>query len=247
MAQFEPLRILTYNVHRCVGTDGRLVPARIARAVAEAAPDVVALQELDVNRPRTGRTNQATLIADWLHMGSFFFPAHQYEDEHFGNAILTRLPATLRKAAHLPGLPNYPHRERRAAVCVTITWNDCDIQVVNTHLGLSPRERILQAQALLSDDWLGDAAFQAPHVLCGDLNALPGTRAFRRLRKHLRDPFPWSSWPPGTFPSTCPLLRLDHVLFSRHWTIQRVAVIRSRLTRVASDHLPLLVEASLTA
>jgi hypothetical protein len=47
-----PLRILTYNVHRCMGMDGKLSPERIARVIARHTPDVVALQEPDVGRER---------------------------------------------------------------------------------------------------------------------------------------------------------------------------------------------------
>src|SRR5690606_38620944 len=44
----KSLRIVTYNVHSCVGLDGRLSPARIARVLARCDADVIAIQELDV-------------------------------------------------------------------------------------------------------------------------------------------------------------------------------------------------------
>jgi len=53
-ARPAPLRIMTYNVHRCVGVDGRADPRRIAEVIAAYQPDIVALQELDVGRLRTG-------------------------------------------------------------------------------------------------------------------------------------------------------------------------------------------------
>lgn len=40
-------RIVTWNVHRCVGSDRRLDVDRIAAALAQLNPDIVALQELD--------------------------------------------------------------------------------------------------------------------------------------------------------------------------------------------------------
>jgi endonuclease/exonuclease/phosphatase family metal-dependent hydrolase len=48
------LRLLTWNVHRCTGRDGKASPERIAEVIAATAPDVVALQEVDVHRPRSG-------------------------------------------------------------------------------------------------------------------------------------------------------------------------------------------------
>ena len=39
------IRIATYNVHACVGTDGRHDPSRVAGVINEIDPDIVALQE----------------------------------------------------------------------------------------------------------------------------------------------------------------------------------------------------------
>src|SRR5439155_8536057 len=69
------LRVLTYNVHSCVGLDGSLSPDRIARVIARYEPDVVALQELDVARPRTGGVDQAEIIAARLELPPHFRPA----------------------------------------------------------------------------------------------------------------------------------------------------------------------------
>jgi endonuclease/exonuclease/phosphatase family metal-dependent hydrolase len=52
-------RIVTCNVHRCVGNDRRLDVARIAAVLSALDPDIVALQELDVGRRRTGHADQA--------------------------------------------------------------------------------------------------------------------------------------------------------------------------------------------
>ena len=47
------LRLMTYNVHRCVGVDRDLNVERVAAVIADARPDIVALQELDVGRMRS--------------------------------------------------------------------------------------------------------------------------------------------------------------------------------------------------
>ncbi len=68
------LRVMTYNVHSCVGMDGRLSTSRIARIIAQCRPDIVALQELDVGRGRTGGIDQAHAIAQELEMEFHFHP-----------------------------------------------------------------------------------------------------------------------------------------------------------------------------
>ena len=81
------IRVMSYNVHRCVGTDRVLSPERIAQVIAACKPDIVSLQELDVRRARTGGVDQASEIAHMLGMQMHFHPAYQVQDEHFGDAI----------------------------------------------------------------------------------------------------------------------------------------------------------------
>ncbi|MDT8264805.1 EEP domain-containing protein, partial [Roseomonas sp. DSM 102946] len=41
------LRVASYNVHKCVGRDGRFDPQRIAAVIGEMDADLVAIQEAD--------------------------------------------------------------------------------------------------------------------------------------------------------------------------------------------------------
>ena len=111
-------RILTYNVHRCLGTDGRLSPERIADVIAAYEPDVVALQELDVGRLRSGGVDQAHAIARALGMHVHFHASLRVLEEQYGNAILTHRPSQLVKAEALPGWARRPSLEPRVALQV---------------------------------------------------------------------------------------------------------------------------------
>ena len=86
------VRLMTYNVHGCVGVDKRLDVGRIAAVIAQNRPDIVALQELDVGRARSGRVDQAHEIAGRLGMRVHFNCAFRVEEEQYGDAILTPLP-----------------------------------------------------------------------------------------------------------------------------------------------------------
>jgi endonuclease/exonuclease/phosphatase family metal-dependent hydrolase len=119
------------------------------------------------------------------------------------------------------------------------------VQVLNTHFGLSGRERRAQAEALTGRDWLGHPRCVGPRVLCGDLNAWPRSPAYRRLGEALCDAQAGRGRALSTFPSRWPLLRLDHVFHSPELRVREVRVPRTPLTRRASDHLPLLVELTL--
>jgi endonuclease/exonuclease/phosphatase family metal-dependent hydrolase len=238
------LRIMTYNVHSCVGMDGKLDAERIARVIARARPDVVALQELDVGRVRTESMDQAHRIAHHLAMEFHFHPALHLEEERYGDAILTHLPMRLVKAGALPGLPGKPQLEPRGALWVAVEHGGREIQVLNTHLGLSRRERIAQVEALLGPEWLGHPQCRAPVVFCGDLNALPSSPVCSRLKGRLSDVQELAAGhrPRGTFSSRMPNLRIDHVFVSAGVAATGIEVADSELARVASDHLPLVAE-----
>jgi endonuclease/exonuclease/phosphatase family metal-dependent hydrolase len=238
-----PFRIVTYNVHRCVGTDGKLSPQRIAEVLAACEPDIVALQEVDVGRVRTGGIDQVAAIAGQLGMQPHFHPAVHWLGELYGDAILTCTPSSLVKAALLPS-PRLRHIiEPRGALWVATELGGLKLDIVNTHLGLTRAERSMQVGALVGPDWIGGKAGAGAFILAGDFNVGRRSRSFRRLaaclgqarnttgRRRLR-----------TFPSRLPMLSLDHVFVSDAVETVDVHTVRTRLTRLASDHLPLLVE-----
>lgn len=237
------LRLMTYNVHSCIGMDGKLDPGRIARVIARSQPDVVALQELDVGRERTDNRDQAEMIADYLRMEFHFHPALHLEEERYGDAILTHLPMRLIKADALPGLKTKPQLEPRGAMWVAVETGGQEVQIINTHLGLRQRERLAQINALLGDAWLGNERCRPPAIFCGDLNALPTSLVCRRLRAQFGDAQRLADRhrPRGTFSSRAPGLRIDHVFVTPGIEVQGVEVPGSELARVASDHLPLVV------
>jgi endonuclease/exonuclease/phosphatase family metal-dependent hydrolase len=246
-AQRTTLRVMTYNVHSCIGMDGKCAPERIARVIARCAPDIVALQELDVGRARTEGADQAHLIARDLEMDFHFHPALHLEEERYGDAILTHLPMRLVKAGPLPGLAGKPFLEPRGALWVAISTHGTEIQVMNTHLGLLPRERKVQIESLLGPEWLAHPDCRGPVILCGDFNALPSSPVCRSLRQRLNDAQIELDRhrPRGTFFGRFPAARIDHVFVDAGFEVVDIEIPDSEQARVASDHLPLIAEVNL--
>lgn len=243
------LRLLTYNVHRCIGVDGRLSPQRVAEAIASTEPDIVVLQELDVGRARTGGVDQAEIIARELGMQMHFHPALKVMEELYGDAILTALPSRLVRAGPLPGFKGWRVLEPRGALWAELEIAGARLQIINTHLGIVPRESAIQMEWLLGPEWLGHPECRDPAILAGDLNAVPGTRTYRRISRRLRDAQLTQkirSTKP-TFPARLPVLRIDHVFVSAAIEVLKAQVVRTPLTRVASDHLPILVDFNIQA
>lgn len=237
-------RLLTYNVHRCVGVDRRLDVGRIAAVIAEHEPDIVCLQELDVGRARTGLVDQASAIAERLAMSFHFHAAMTVEAEEYGDAILTLRPERLVKSGPLPTIRGIPGLEPRGALWAAIDFDGVTLNVINTHLGLVPREQRLQAAALLGEGWLGHPACTGPTLLTGDFNATSITRPYQALARRLSDCQRALGLRPSvkTFPSSFPAIRIDHCFTSPELTVTGVTAPFSPLARMASDHLPLIVD-----
>jgi endonuclease/exonuclease/phosphatase family metal-dependent hydrolase len=240
----DTLRIMTYNVHGCVGMDGRLSSRRIARVISQYEPDVVALQELDVGRARSGGHDQAMLIADRLNMDHHFHAAMQVAEERFGDAILSTYPMRLVKKDRFLKETRFSALEPRGALWVEVDFHGRLIQIINTHLGLHHKERLLHAKELLGENWLQNSHCKNPLILCGDFNALPGSKVLKILRGSLvsaekkagrsRHRSTWF----GRFPFAC----IDYVFVRPDLEVTAMEIGDSHLARVASDHRPLITE-----
>ena len=241
-------RILTYNVHRCVGNDRRLDVARVADVIAKLNPDIVALQELDVGRARTGHVDQANEIAAQLDMTFHFHAALKVEKELYGDAILTAYPERLIQVGPLPGHPRIGQLEPRGALWVEVDFDGRPVQIVNTHLGLVPREQQIQAASLAGPAWMAHPRCRQPSILLGDFNATGTSVVYRTLTQNLQPARQLAEKrsPSSTFPSQLPVLRIDHLFVSGGIKVLDVFAPFDAGTRLASDHLPLVMDFELT-
>ena len=241
----KTFRIMTYNVHGCVGMDGKLSPTRIARVIARHDLDAVALQELDVKRPRSGGIDQAEMIAQKLRMSYHFHPSFQIKDGKYGNAILSRYPMRAVRTGVLPKLDSRrAFIEPRGALWVEIDVGGIKINLINCHLSIWPDERKLQTEALLGAEWAGSELCREPVILCGDFNASPRSVVCKRIACKLRDAQtvlashrPYSTWISGF-----PFSRIDHIFVSPQVGVASITVPRTQLDQAASDHAPLIAE-----
>jgi endonuclease/exonuclease/phosphatase family metal-dependent hydrolase len=227
------VRIATYNVHRARGLDGRTRPERIAAVLRSIDADIVALQEVVGAGPRGG--GHAEEIGAALGMGWVMAPARQLRGHQFGNAVLSRFPITQHLGHDLSWKTCEPRRLQR----VDVSAEGCMLHVYNVHLGTALLERRHQASrlaAIVSDRHVGGAK-----ILLGDFNEWMRGLATKMLSERmnsvdLRDYLRRRRTYPGVFP----LLHLDHIYYSGRVDIVSVELVRTRLSLVASDHLPLV-------
>jgi endonuclease/exonuclease/phosphatase family metal-dependent hydrolase len=228
--------VASYNVHKCVGTDGRFDPERVATVIGELDVDVLALQEADQRfGERSGLLDRSALEE---RTGLTFLPVAARARSHgwHGNAILVREGrATRIERIKLPGA------EPRGAVLAEIELPGGRLRVVAAHFGLLRHSRRQQADAILR--LLGDGE-DMPTLLMGDLNEWSVSRT-RSVLTSL-EPFfgPCPAHHPS-FPARLPVLALDRILGSPRGTVEAVSVHMSPLARVASDHLPIKARVNL--
>lgn len=224
------MRIATYNVHDCVGRDGRFDPSRIAAVLAELDADLIALQEvtLDHAGDLIGQFEAATGMQ--AHDGSLF----DRGVGRYGNVALTRYPVV---ASRLHDLA-YPGREPRGLLELQLLAGDSPFRVGVTHLGLNPRERRHQLRQVVGmfDGEAGGA------VLLGDFNVWWPTRAPAGLTVR-----GFTGNPVRSFPSwPVPVVALDRVFARAPLRIRRSWRHVSPVARIASDHYPVVADIDLS-
>jgi endonuclease/exonuclease/phosphatase family metal-dependent hydrolase len=247
----KKLRLMTYNVHRCVGTDRALDVERVAEVIAAERPDVVALQELDVRRARTKGIDQAHRLAELLKMSFHFHPAMTVEKELYGDAILTALPERRIKAKGLPLYRRVPGLEPRGALWVEVDvagprsrsstpiWASCR----RSRSARPPPCWVLTGWAPTAgsrpaSSWATSTPrpIRRPTGCCGPPCATPRRRAPAGNARRRRP-----------FPPAFPFMRIDHVFLTKGLETRGVSSPYDGRARVASDHLPLVVELEITA
>jgi endonuclease/exonuclease/phosphatase family metal-dependent hydrolase len=220
------LRLATWNIHGGVGLDRRFDPDRIARVIEELDVPVVALQEFHARRGFALRDHLERASGSTAVVASTFVK----HGGDFGNAVLSALPIEA-VTVHDLGVAG---REPRNAIDLVMSLGGARrVRVVATHLGLRAGERAQQIERLARSL---AAEPTSPTVLLGDFNEWRhsggGLRAIDGVLAPARSL--------ATFPSPRALLALDRVWASPSLRAT-TQVHRSRLARIASDHLPLVV------
>ena len=160
----RPLRVASYNVHGCLGRDGRRDVARIVRILREIDADVIGLQEVESRHGRS-EIDQAENLAAALGMACIEGPLlHHAERGWYGNALLTRLEV---QAVRRVLFESYGVEARGAIVCDLRADDGTRWRVMTTHLDLRSRHRRRQFATLL--DQLVPSP-REPTALMGDFN-----------------------------------------------------------------------------
>jgi len=248
------LRVVNWNIHTGIGSDGRLDLARTAQTLAALDADVIGLEEVDVHwAARSEWRDQVADLAESLNMRAFFGPIYDLDPpapgeprRRYGVAVLTSLPVLATENHEITRLstqdaepvpapaPGFPE--------VVVSAGGARVHVYATHLDYRGDPSVREAQVsdtlriLDEDRGRGGAAPQ--QVLVGDFNAPPEAPELAPLWGPLVD-----SWTGGpgtglTYPAAAPVKRIDYVTHSPNVETVSAEVVQT----LASDHLPVVAD-----
>lgn len=237
------MRLLSYNIHKGVGARDRQYRLyRIMEVVRRMAPDFCCLQEVTRRARRYRFDHQPQLLAQAAGLESMIFQLNvHYQTGGYGNLLLSRWPMVEHHHVSL----QLARKKMRGAQLAVIETPQGQLQVVNWHLGLAEKERQWQAERLLGHH-LFRARRDVATLIAGDSNDWrntldDGPMARAGLTQVTR---PISRY--RTFPAWLPVGSLDKAFACPKIKVRRTRVLRSRLTREASDHLPLVIDFELS-
>jgi endonuclease/exonuclease/phosphatase family metal-dependent hydrolase len=241
-------RVMSYNIHRAIGIDRRFRPERVIRIIETYEPDIVLLQEVDDGVPRSRRLNLGLELA---HSTGYPYLAIGHNvtlrKGRYGNATLSRHPILLERNIDL----TIGTLKRRGCQHTAIALGGPGerthrLEVFNLHLGLSARQRDLQVALLARSRELATLPASAACLVGGDFNDwrsqlfpvftgpmqfLSATERTARGEKTLL-----------TYPSFFPRGPLDRIYYRGPLTLFAAKRCRLRISRIASDHLPIVAD-----
>ncbi len=246
------IKVLSYNIHRAIGVDRRFRPERIISILDHHRADVVLLQEVDVGVARSQGLDLAKELAQALDYPYYALGLNvKVKQGHYGNATLSRFPISNQRKIDL----TVDRRKKRGCLFTSLSLPTTDniireVAVFNLHLGLSAQERIRQVGLLVRSASYRALRGDQPCLVGGDFNdwrtllapvfmdILGFACATNRRTGHQA--------PLETYPSFSPTGSLDKIFCRGGLKIISGRRCRLGVSKVASDHLPVIADLSLS-
>ncbi len=229
----QELKVMTYNILH----GGMASIEDLSKFITQHHPDVVMLQEIDINTHRKDEEHlhDRNLIAELGYhtkMFSAFGKSISFSGGYYGLGLLSKYPIVKMERVLLPMLS--PNHEQRSLLMAIVELDNGDrICVGSTHLDLHADARMAQVQHI--NKVMRDTGH--PCVVAGDFNATPDANEIKYgmsewMQSMANDAF--------TFPQDNPDIKIDYVFaYPREaWQIRSATVPPVQM----SDHRPIVVE-----
>ena len=223
-ASAKKIRVMSYNVHNCIGSDGIKSYKRCADIILDAKPDVVAIQEVD---SMASRRNNCYVLGEMAkHCG--YYPYYgktiPFQGGAYGIGVLTKEKALSVEFHRLPC-----RKEPRGLLVVEMK----DYYILATHLSLVKEDQWSSVEIIREVA----SKLNKPVFIAGDLNARPKSQTITEFKKFatiLNDQNKF------TFSAKKPHRCIDYIMGTNgSFKAVKDYVYYGSL---ASDHLPLYVD-----
>ncbi len=230
------IKVMSYNIHIGIPPTkpGVTDLDAIVRTIKAQNADVIALQEVDVNTNRTGKVNEAALIAEKLKMNFFFAKAIDHDGGDYGVAILSKFPLSETRVHRLTTIDGTKGEPRVMATAKVTLKNGRTIRFASTHLdsqgpSTNRDKQISEIKAISDSESL-------PLIIAGDFNAEPQSSAIKQFDEMFIRTCQVCA---PTFPVVNPRITIDFIAFKKSSSFRTIShtVVQEHY---ASDHLPVV-------
>jgi endonuclease/exonuclease/phosphatase family metal-dependent hydrolase len=233
------MRVLSYNIHKGIGgRDRQYRLQRILNVIEHENPDLICLQEVDRNVSRSQHDDQPLILADYFNFSHCMYRMNVHlQTGGYGNLLLSRWPFV---SQHEISLQKGDRKARSAQIAV-IDTPEGPVRLVNYHLGLAEAERQWQIEHLLNHRLYREGK-DAPTLIIGDTNDWRGTL---NSGPYHHGHFQEITTPPSryrSFPAYLPIGSLDKAFCCNCIEIHEARIVKNKLSKAASDHLPLVID-----
>jgi endonuclease/exonuclease/phosphatase family metal-dependent hydrolase len=224
------LTVMTYNIHQGYNMDGKIDPWKILQPIKKISPDILVLQESDMNRVSSTNVDMVQWLSCQLDMYCYSGPSTR--DQIYGVCILSRFPLSNMATYFMPSI-----EDQRVLVRADIQWAGNPVSIYAVHMGLSEEDRTNQVAFIVNILNQNDN----PILLMGDTNSLPDSPQITKITSELKDAWVAAGNSPldpkgNTFDSLELYERIDYILISPQLTATDCHAIHGVY---GSDHVPL--------
>lgn len=220
------LRVMTWNLHACVGIDGKLDVNRTGKIIHQLSPDIATFQEVDLRRKSPAHADVGKYLCNLVGHYSFEAWAISAESGAYGQVLASRFPLAESHVHDISVAGYEPRKIMEAQICLPA----CRLRVIATHLGFWRKERKYQLDMLRN---VVMAVPDLPCVILGDLNLWPTRKPVQREFNTFN-----GEAIHGSYPSILPILAPDRIVCGSGTRLLSSRAVQE--ARIASDHLPIL-------
>ena len=231
------LKVMTYDINHGVGQDNIYSLSRIAKIIRSESPQLVCLNEVDYKTKRGFNDEQVRRIAADLGMEFTFARNYTIDGGWTGTAILSKYPIEF--AENKVYKQDYGH-ETKSLLHIIISAGKNQIHFYGTKLSADSIASSNQTKELL--DFIFEWGSDNPVIIAGNFNMTPRAKRIHEMAYYYYDVGAYIESEGFTYPAGEPRKRLDYLFSNKFATPREVFVLDNEMTRLSSDHLPVVAE-----